>query len=176
MDKPWKVIFAFVAVFIAGAVFGGLFTLRASGKRFAGPPRSEMPRPHPDRDDPRGGAPGLPKGGPGGQAAMAPALLRQITQRLNLTSEQKEKIRPLVNRAAEDLQRIRRESLADSTRVMERMYEDVGAQLTPEQRRELETLRKKMQERVAEERRKRGEALQQEWQKRAERAEAPPAP
>ena len=33
MEKPWKVILAFVSVFIAGAIFGGVFSLRAVGKR-----------------------------------------------------------------------------------------------------------------------------------------------
>lgn len=28
MDKPWKVVFAFIGVFVAGAVFGGLLALR----------------------------------------------------------------------------------------------------------------------------------------------------
>ena len=38
MDKPWKVIVAFIGVFIAGAVFGGVFSLRSAGKRMPGPP------------------------------------------------------------------------------------------------------------------------------------------
>ena len=32
MDRPWKVILAFVGVFIAGAVFGGFFTLRSAAR------------------------------------------------------------------------------------------------------------------------------------------------
>ena len=30
MDRPWKVVFAFVGVFVAGAVFGGVFVLSSS--------------------------------------------------------------------------------------------------------------------------------------------------
>lgn len=33
MEKPWKVIVAFVGVFIAGSVFGGLLALRIAAKR-----------------------------------------------------------------------------------------------------------------------------------------------
>ena len=35
MNVPWKVLLAFVGVFIAGAVFGGVFTMGVSARRFA---------------------------------------------------------------------------------------------------------------------------------------------
>lgn len=149
MDQRWKVVLAFIAVFVAGAVFGGVFTLRAAGKHFADRnPGSSAPA------QPQVAAP-RPKAPP--QAGIAPALMRQFTQRLTLTNEQRIKIRPLVGRAAEDLARLRRENLADTTRVMERMYRDVNEWLTHEQRKELGAMRRKMQEKVAEERKKRGD-------------------
>jgi hypothetical protein len=43
MDVPWKVILAFVGVFIAGAVFGGVFTMGVSARRFANGPRQSLP-------------------------------------------------------------------------------------------------------------------------------------
>lgn len=170
MDKPWKVIFAFVGVFIAGAIFGGVFTLRASGKRLPnspGPGRAGQQVQRPvgavaGKAQPP--VPGLPPGQPKGQvaaktqAAIGPAMMRQLTQRLNLTKEQREKIRPIVSRAAEDLQRLRRESLEDTTRVMERMHGDIGDWLKPDQRTELEEMMRAMQERVSAERQKRGYA------------------
>lgn len=147
MDKPWKVIFAFICVFIAGAVFGGVFTLRSAGRR---PVATSQPPP-PNR--PPGARP--PQSAPPVQ--IQPAIMRQMTQRLNLTAEQREKIKPVVARATEELQRLRRENLHDTTRVMEVMYADVAASLTSEQRSELEEMKRKMQERVAEEKKKRGE-------------------
>ncbi|HUR57970.1 MAG TPA: hypothetical protein VM029_09705, partial [Opitutaceae bacterium] len=151
MEKPWKVVFAFICVFMAGAVFGGFFTLRGAKRRdvatttVAPPPvpvPGAVPRP-------------LPPAPVGVQ--IQPAIMRQFTQRLRLTVEQREKIKPVVAHATEELQRLRRENLHDTTRVMEVMYADVAASLTPEQRAELEDMRHKMQERVAAEKKKREE-------------------
>lgn len=157
MDKPWKVIFAFVGVFIAGAVFGGLFTLRASGKRLAS--AGGPGRPNQQVQRPGGAIQGQPKGQIAGKAqnSIGPAMMRQYTQQLKLTEEQRAKIRPIVARAAEDLQRLRRENLQDTTRVMERMYIDIEDWLQPAQRAELEEMKRAMQERVRVERLKRGD-------------------
>ena len=136
MDRPWKVILAFVGVFIAGAVFGGVFTARSA-------------------DRPAKAAKQAGKE-PGGR--IYPQLMRQFTQRLNPTVEQQKAITPIVARAAEDLQRSQRDHLADTTRATERMYEDVAALLTPEQRAKLEKMRQEMRERVRREKEKRGAA------------------
>ena len=168
MDKPWKVIFAFICVFIAGAVFGGVFTLRSAGGRNV----ANFPPP-PDRPPGAVQRP-LPSAPP---VHIQPAIMRQMTQRLNLTAEQRVKIKPLVARATEELQRLRRENLQDTTRVVEVMYADVSASLTPEQRSELEEMRRKMQERVAEERKKRGDLPPNEGGRKADqRPKAAPPP
>ncbi|MDO8539363.1 MAG: hypothetical protein Q7S40_02900 [Opitutaceae bacterium] len=152
MDKPWKVVLAFVGVFIAGAIFGGAFTLRATGKHFA------EQHPVKAKAAPAAVTSAQQKAPAAPQARVALALMRQFTQRLSLTSSQREKIRPLVSRAAEDLERLSRENLSDTTRVMERMYVDVGEWLTPEQRDDFDEMRRKWQEKAAEERKKRGAA------------------
>ena len=163
MDKPWKVVFAFVAVFIAGAVFGGLFTLRAAGKRLADwrkPERPAVALPNAPATTPAASAKSTaatPNSQPA-KAAIMPALMRQFTQRLKLSTDQKERVRPIVGRAGEDFARLRQENLADTARVTERMYADVSAVLTVEQRAELEKMRQQMQERVQAERHKRAEA------------------
>ncbi|MBI5690965.1 MAG: hypothetical protein HZC55_12825 [Verrucomicrobia bacterium] len=150
MDRPWKVIAAFVGVFIAGAVFGGFFTLRSAGRWFA----PERPK-------------GAVKAAPGsGQAAgnatilsrSAQQVMRSLNPRLNLTAEQQKAIRPIVSRATEDLQRMQREHLADVTRTTERMYADLAPVLTVEQRTRLQQMREEMFERAVREREKRGEA------------------
>ncbi|MFM7750353.1 MAG: hypothetical protein ACKPB0_08040 [Opitutaceae bacterium] len=139
MDRPWKVVLAFVGVFIAGAVFGGVFTARSA--RLA------------DRPAKAGKQAGKEPSG-----RIYPQLMRQFTQRLNPTAEQQKAITPIVARAAEDLQRMQREHLADTTRTTERMYEDVAALLTPEQRLKLDKMHQEMRERVRREKEKRGEA------------------
>jgi hypothetical protein len=155
MDKPWKVITAFVGVFIAGAVFGGVFTLRASGKRLAAelpsiPPAGQQPDGVSQRAaQPPGQLVIQPRGNP-----ITPTLMRQFTRRLNLSAEQKDRIAPVVSRAGEDLLRLRQEHFADTQRVTERMYADVSAALSPEQRVELEAMRRELQERLQAERQK----------------------
>lgn len=185
MDKPWKVVFAFVGVFIAGAVFGGFFTLRTSGKRFAndagggraspGLPRGQATRAAGATAAGQSSAvPGQPNQAQAGR--IAPALMNQFTKRLSPTAEQKEKIRPIVSRASEDIQRLQREHLQDTTRVSERMYEDVAALLTPEQRMHLEKMRQEMLERVRKEREKRGEIQAKSGSPRANAPAQPAQP
>jgi Spy/CpxP family protein refolding chaperone len=152
MDRPWKVILAFVGVFIAGAVFGGFFTLRSAARL------AEASRPKATSAKAPAGkqAPGGPAA-PAAAKGIAPQVMRQLTQRLSPTPEQQKAIRPIVSRAAEDLQRMQKEHLADTTRTTERMYADVAALLTPTQRAQLEQMRQEMLERVRKVREKRDE-------------------
>ena len=152
MDRPWKVILAFVGVFIAGAVFGGFFTLR-SAARVAEVTRPKAASAKAPASKPAPGAPAAPATAKG----IAPQVMRQLTQRLSPTPEQQKAIRPIVSRAAEDLQRMQKEHLADTTRTTERMYADVAALLTPAQRTQLEQMRQEMLERVRKVREKRDE-------------------
>ena len=164
MDKPWKVIFAFLGVFMAGAVFGGLFTLRASAKRFAS--ELELSRANPPasavlvKESPAPAvvtapvAPAQAAAQPPTKTAPTPqdrnviVVMRQLVQRVSPTSDQQKAMRTIVARATEDLQRLQREHWQDTTRVTERMYEDLGAVLSPEQRTQLEQMRQEMLERV----------------------------
>jgi hypothetical protein len=170
MDKPWTVILSFVGVFVAGAVFGGLFTLRFERPVAPAPIAVQETKPAVTQPvvttPPAAGAsaPGAQAGtttaaapAPAQPRGIAPALMRQFTQRLSPTPDQTRKIRLFVSRASDDLQRLQREHLQDTTRVTERMYEDVAAILSPEQRTQLEKMRQEMLERVRKEREKRGE-------------------
>ena len=153
MDRPWKVISAFVGVFIAGAVFGGFFTLR-SAARVVEVTRPKTGPAKAPASKPVTAAPAAPAPAKG----IAPQVMRQLTQRLSPTPEQQKAIRPIVSRAAEDLQRMQKEHLADTTRTTERMYADVAALLTPAQRTQLEQMRQEMLERVRKVREKRDES------------------
>jgi hypothetical protein len=178
MDVPWKVILAFVGVFIAGAVFGGVFTLGVSARKFAYLPRPATPA---DRavaqfpavtqpkaqvagpQAPRSGATQAPRTNP-----ITPVLMNQFTRKISgLTGPQKDSLRTILGRAGEDYHRLRQENLADVARVTERMYADVSGVLTLEQRSELEQMRKQVEERLQADRRKRAEAAAAEAANRA---------
>jgi hypothetical protein len=155
MDKPWKVISAFVGVFIAGAVFGAFFTFRSADKWLAAERTRPAPPPHAKAATP-GGKTGQP---PALATRAAQQVMRQLIQRLSPTPEQQKVIRPIVSRATEDLQRMQREHLADVTRTTERMYADLAPILTQEQRVKLQQMREEMLDRSRRELEKRGEVM-----------------
>lgn len=145
MDKPWKVILAFLGVFVAGAVFGGFFSL-GIGRRVL---EMEMPA---------GGRTAVttvlpPGGGPGAKAqkdkgpvmpALQPAqtaqLMRRVTNQLDLTPEQKVAITPIVQRSVQDIWRQQQSLYRESTFVMQRMKADIAKELTPDQQSKLDDL------------------------------------
>src|SRR4051812_30138131 len=87
METPWKVIVAFIGVFVAGAIFGGVFTLGA-GKRArveaqvsqAPPPQVVQQQTPPAPNSSSATEP--PK--PAAKAAgITPGLMRDLTKRLS---------------------------------------------------------------------------------------------
>lgn len=133
MQTPWKVISAFVGVFVGGAVFGGLFSLRTTAPTAAQPGPAQPAK-----------ASGAATRGP----SITPAMLRHLRDRLKLTDEQARNIEPLVARADEDLRLLRRENFEGTTRVMNRLHDDMMAWLTPEQVDHLERIRRNTQQRL----------------------------
>lgn len=172
MEVPWKVIFAFVAVFIAGAVFGGVFTVGVSARRVNGNPRLatkvEGLTPVPVAPKTQTAGPQLPNQFVARGNPITPQLMNQFTKRIpNITADQKESLKKILGRAGEDYHRMRQENLANVARVTERMYADVASVLTLEQRGELEVMRKQLEERIQTEGRKRAEAAAAENANRA---------
>ena len=127
MNKTWKVVLAFTAVFLAGAIFGGLLAMRA-GPRWLQ----------------RRGAPAQP--------AMPPAVLRHMAERLELTNEQKEKIRPLVDAAEDEIRQLRQISIKQTGLILRRLQQTLAVELTPEQRKKLEKMQERQRELMREER------------------------
>jgi Spy/CpxP family protein refolding chaperone len=105
MNKPWKVIIVLLGIFAAGGVTGGFVTLRVLKNKI-------MNRPVPEE--------------------WAPKHLKRLVDRLALTPEQQEQIRPIVRRNMEQLNRVRNQSMAETQTVVEGMQRDISAQLTPE--------------------------------------------
>jgi Spy/CpxP family protein refolding chaperone len=131
MNKPWKVVLAFAAIFLAGSIFGGLLTMRFS--QHFGPKRGGPPPP------------------------ISPGMLRIFADRLELTPEQKEKIRPMVELADKEMHRMRQVSLKDAGAVLRRLQQEFAKELTPEQRAKLEKMQVQQRERMREGREQRGD-------------------
>lgn len=172
MDKPWKVISAFVGVFIAGAVFGGFFTARTASKKIQEvqpPPAAVATTPAPTPATP---AVNRPAGNNNrGTISVTPIMLQRLAVQLKLTDEQKEKITPIIKRADDDMRYLRTENFRSTNRVLERMHADISMLLTPEQKQELEVQKRIMQDRMQQaEKERRAEMLLQRQQKQAPRS------
>jgi Spy/CpxP family protein refolding chaperone len=120
MDKPWKLVLLLAGIFAAGAVSGGFAIMRFG--------RPHPPRPRLDnwRED----------------------RLKVLADRLDLTSDQQEKLRPVIRPYAEELTRIRAASINDTRRVLEKLEHDVAEVLTPEQRTKFEEMNREQHERM----------------------------
>jgi hypothetical protein len=183
MHVPWKVILAFVGVFIAGAVFGGVFTLGVAARRIPSGPRQPSQAEKSLAQFPAVTQPKVEVAGPQAPKVAAtpprtnpitPVLMNQFTRKLSgLSAPQKDSLRKILGRAGEDYHRLRQENFADVARVTERMYADVSGVLTLEQRSELENMRKQVEEKLQAERKRRADAAAAEA---ANRAAANPAP
>ena len=123
MDKPWKVVLAFLGVFVAGIFSGAMLGVRFG--RHLMPPGNHAP---------------------GGQN-FGPQVMKRFEEQLELTPEQTTQIGPIVERTQVEVQRLRKENVREMTKVMDQMHTEVSAILTPEQRVKLEELRKKFRER-----------------------------
>lgn len=112
-DKPWKLVLLLTGIFLAGAITGSVVTMRY-GRHLA------QMRAQPEQ--------------------WGPARLKMLAQRLELTPEQVEKLRPIIKRDMEDLNRLRQHGMSETRRVLQRMEADISAELTPEQNEKFEKL------------------------------------
>ena len=110
----WKLAFAFLLVFVAGAATGVFFDVHHLRQHvFLGPPHS----------------------------GDVPDKMREHLRRtLGLTSEQENKIAPIVDATSAKLEAIRVETAERVRTVMEESKKQVAPLLTPEQQKKLETL------------------------------------
>lgn len=132
MNKTLLVILAFLGVFVCGAAVGGVVTFRF-GRQAVQKKAAEQ---------------------------IGLQQWRKMGEQMELTAEQREKIRPLVVRAAQD----RQTALKQAQVFNERLVDDVEALLTPEQREKFQEQRKRQGEKerhwqrwVREQRQRRGE-------------------
>lgn len=140
MQSPWKVIFAFLGIFVAGSVFGGFFALRIE---------QELEERNRERFAARAPTP------------LSIQILRRLGEQLDLTDAQREKIRPKVLHAEEQLSHLRQTQLEQTEEILRRVQADFRAELTVEQRAKLDRLEENQREVMRKER-----ALRQQSQGR----------
>jgi hypothetical protein len=140
MNVPWKVILAFIGIFIAGSVFGGFFAV-GIGQQYA---QRERQRPIAIK---------LPQQQFG--APQATQLLRRFAERLDLTEAQREKLKPIVSRAEEEIGRVRQKALEETDTILRRVQQDFRAELNADQKRKLDRMQKAQNDVMKQERQKR---------------------
>lgn len=149
MDKPWKVVAAFLGVFIAGAVFGGFFSL-GIGRRVWQIESSAVPATANATVAGKTAQPPPPQR-PLLQAPAqwtAPQLLMRFVQRLDLTQDQQARVKPLLQRAAEDFRRQQVNNLRETNFILQRMNQDLKKELTVDQTAKLEKMEQRQREQM----------------------------
>ena len=119
--QPWKLVLLLAGIFAAGCVAGGFVTMRYVHSKIR-----------------ERGAP----------EQWGPARLKMLADRLALTPEQVERLKPIVRRDVEDLNRLRTQSFQETRRILERMERDISAALTPAQKKKFDELNQEMRERA----------------------------
>lgn len=127
---PWKVIAAFIGVFVAGSIFGGFFALRMD--------RERAPKNRSEQQQTTG--------------SLHLRLMRRFAEQLDLTAEQKETLAPVMKRAGEDIRRVQQSQSREMTILVERLQQDIAQVLTPEQKVKLEAMKQQQRERLKSER------------------------
>jgi hypothetical protein len=168
MDQPWKVITAFVGVFVAGAVFGGFFAIGMGPKLLPSTPAPIAPvaptvtttvTPAPTPTQAPKQAPSVARIPPlqVPPALQNPQMLRRYAERLDLTSEQKENITPRIQRATEDFRRLWVGYVRETSIIVQRLQEDIRKELTPDQIAKLDLWEQRQKELLEKSEQKKGE-------------------
>jgi hypothetical protein len=150
MEKPWKVIAAFLGVFVAGAVFGGFFSIGLGSRWLATQQNPAVPAaPAVATSSAVVAAPVSAPTQPLLSLPMtwqAPQLMRRYAEKLDLTPEQKERITPLIHRAIEDYRRVQQTTFRETGIILKRLQQDIGKELTPEQQKKLGEMEERQRE------------------------------
>jgi len=184
MEKGWRVILAFVGIFAAGALTGGLLTLRVVQSRPAtpaeAPPVASVVPQNPPAATPAAAVPQpvVPPPPPAPEQ-LGPQLFRRLTNQLDLTPAQRAKIRPIELRASEELNRLRRESVHSTQVLIDQLEDEIRALLTPEQQAKFQEgvarAQDKIQKYVADQQRRQREQREKMFPNRAGNPLAAPA-
>jgi Spy/CpxP family protein refolding chaperone len=125
MEKTWKVVLAFVVIFMAGAGTGSLIALRYA--------QAFLPQPRQ----------------PGAVVQQFGIMqMQRLAERLDLTDAQRGKIKPIVQKTAADLSKLSSDSQRETRDILNSMHDQVAALLTPEQNKKLDEMKQQMQRRM----------------------------
>lgn len=122
MDKRWKIVLLLAGIFATGAATGALVATRVIKEKMS-----------------RGRSLSVEQ--------WAPERMRRLTERLELTPEQQEKVQPIIRRNFEELSRLRGEFAQESRRVVQQMEREIASHLTPEQQAKYEQVKRETEER-----------------------------
>ena len=122
MNQPFKLILLILGIFLAGAVTGYFIYPEVAGMR------AKPKHPSPEQ--------------------WGPARLKKLSEKLGLSPEQEEKLRPIMVRDMAELGRLRTNCLAEAKKVFERMEHDISELLTPQQREKFEQMNREMREQM----------------------------
>ena len=141
MDRPWKVILAFVGVFVAGAVFGGLLALRLARQVSVPPPVAAVVAPAvTPPTSPAARPPAVDPKLPMPQAVQSAQLMRRVTNQIGLAKAQRERVAPIIDRAVQDFWHQQQNYNRENGFLLQRLKQDIGKELTPEQQTKLDDL------------------------------------
>ncbi|HZL46514.1 MAG TPA: hypothetical protein VFC28_09840 [Opitutaceae bacterium] len=110
MTKPWQIWLVLIAIFATGTAGGWLVAMHIA--------RREAPRPPPPPE------------------VWAARQIERVADEVQLTAEQKERIKPIVKANIDELIKLRRQAID----VFDRMGKQIAAELTPEQRTKYEKI------------------------------------
>ena len=163
MKESWKIVVAFLVVFLSGGAIGSVYSLRYA--------KMEAQQYQPG---PRGGRMG--QGPPARPEDFGVQIMNRWLRfnQLDLTPEQRQQIRPIVNETAESLRRLRQENLHSGELVLEKMQDQVTAVLTPAQRTKFENLINQQRQRMQQFNRQQQLRAAQQQQMQQEQMQPPP--
>jgi len=115
-----KVVLAFTGIFIAGVVTGGFIGMSLA-KHFGPKPMTVE--------------------------QFWPQQMKKFTEQLGLTAEQREKIKPILQQASNEMKPIRKEAFKATGEILERMEAAVAKELTDAQRARLAEIQAQERER-----------------------------
>jgi uncharacterized membrane protein len=127
MDKTWKVVLAFIGIFLAGAVAGGFVSLRFVKV----PPPQVLQRTVPEQQ-------------------WVIGQMRRFVNELKLDEAQREQVKPPLERAAADIRRLRRRAYRETMDIIESMNNEIAPMLTEVQKEKFEDLRWLQRKRIEE--------------------------
>lgn len=121
MSRKLKIVLCLAGIFLAGAITGGLVTLRVA----------------------RGGS-----SNKGKMADFVPRQLARLSGELDLSQEQQEAVEKILRRGAEEIGALRRESFTATGAKVREMNASIATLLTPEQAVKFEEFVNRQRERM----------------------------